>query len=185
MGDKGGSPAPKKYPPTSEDNDLWIQELTGCESGLKELLPKNLTTGFIEVQLKLTLNKRLSDSWAKPHVDAYLTSCSVRECQIQTLEGMVEKVNKGQCVPDHTEILPKVWTIINCFIRLVFPDLPMHWIGGIISDVMAIIHYVFMRNKRISMYVVFENAVIIDIESFHLDWCKVKNFPRLPGCTRI
>ena len=91
---------------------------------------------------------------------------------------MVEKVKNGKCAVHHTELILKVWTTIDCFNRFRFLDFPMHGLGGIISNVMAIIHNVFTRYKRFFMYVVFANVIISGIESFHLDWCKVKMLPK-------
>ena len=178
--DRGGTPALKDYPPKSNYGDENLsQALQGRKPGSTTMFPKKLTTEFMVEALKLTLKKRVRGDWGKGQAKTYLTSFNVTGRRFEFVEYIVARVKNNECAEDHNAILPKVWTSIDCFSRFKFPELPMHGLGhGIITDVMAIIQHIFAKYKRFSKYVEFANTILVDIQSFHLSWCKVKKLPK-------
>ena len=178
--EKRQSPVKKDYPGVVKSIE-GFEELKGREPGRKYLGPKKLTTAFMQKALQYTFNERVDGHWTKQNAAAYLTSCNLNGHLTRLFEEKVEQVKKKEADRNTAldEIAPTVWNLIDRYDRFKFPDLPMHGFGhGILPDTMNIIHHILSRYKKFTAFVTFANEILIDIESFRLDYCKVKTLPK-------
>ena len=69
--------------------------------------------------------------------------------------------------------------MLDCFDRCMFPDMPMHALAhGIGGDVIEFFEKILTSLKRDAAFGRFVNAIIRDIASFNLSWCKPKTYPK-------
>jgi hypothetical protein len=170
---------PRKDKEESSDEEGSIEkELVGRAPGQALLGPVKLSTDFLRAAVKRAYNRHRQGRWGKLATDAYLKSCNINEYRIQNVIGKAEQDRANGCESEPEAYEPGVWNQVKLE-RFMLPDLPMHGLAhGIIPDVMEIIHHIFARHMRLTAYYKFANQVLADIESFGLDWCKVKSLPK-------
>jgi hypothetical protein len=78
------------------------------------------------------------------------------------------------------QIVPQLWLPgYDCFRRHRFPLAPMHASAhNMTAHVMDFHHQILSKWKKFNDFIGFANEIISDIETFKLEWCKVKSLPK-------
>ena len=182
------SPPPADWPSSPLDEDFLEDEAldgppAGREPGQDKLGPVRLTTKFMKSSLSLAYHSLRTKRWTKKQFTAYLRSCNISGITVENVErkayeDMDADMDEERCTDPET-YTPQIWSILECFDRFRFPDLPMHALAhGIVPDVMDIVHSILIHYKKYTAFINFANPILEEITSFRLDYCKIKSLPK-------
>ena len=148
--------------------------------GMKFIGPVLLTGSFMTAACLFAYEARRCNYWSKANMEEYLRSCNVRHSWIEHIEISVKNDKVEQRRSGIDEIVPQLWLPeYDCFRRHRFPMAPMHAIAhNMTAHVMDFHHQILSKWKKFNEFVGFANEIISDIETFKLDWCKVKTLPK-------
>ena len=187
----------KDYPKEQSDDNIDINNLSKSDSDLlnkrkpgkdNKIGPAKLTPGFLKAVAGRVYRKRLQKRWSKDNAEQYCRACNIAGYRFEKIEEAVELDQAKQTTDDPKDYVrpedgakyePKIWSLIDCFDRFRMPELPMHGLAhGIIPDVIEIIHSILSHYGKLTAFCNFGNEYLADIESFKLDYCKVKSLPK-------
>lgn len=148
--------------------------------GVKFIGPVLLTGSFMTAACLFAYEARRCNYWSKANMEEYLRTCNVRHSWIEHIEILVKNDKAEQRRSGIDQIVPQLWhSDYDCFRRHRFPMAPMHAIAhNMTAHVMDFHHQILSKWKKFNEFVGFANEIISDIETFKLEWCKVKTLPK-------
>ncbi len=180
----------QKSLPVSENYPLGPDEIIvegealkppdSCRPGMKFIAPVLLTGRFMTSACLFAYEARRCNYWSKANLEEYLRTCNVRQLRIEHIEVLVKNDKAEQRRSSIDQIVPQLWLPeYDCFRRHRFPMSPMHAIAhNMKAHVMDFHHQILSKWKKFNDFVGFANEIITDIETFKLEWCKVKSLPK-------
>ena len=178
------SSPPAGWPSSPLDEDFLKEESldgppAGREPGQDKLGPVRLTTNFMKSSLSLAYHSLRTGRWTKNQFTAYLRSCNISGITAGDVEQKAYDDREQERCTDPDGFIPQIWSLLECFDRFRFPDLPMHALAhGIVPDVMDIVHSILIHYKKYTAFINFANPILEEITSFRLDYCKIKSLPK-------
>jgi hypothetical protein len=117
--------------------------------------------------------------WTKENIMEYLRTCNIQDSVIEAIDKIAQEDRRSGSISPPEKYIPEVWRITNLFSRHICFDAPMHaFCHGMIVNTMDAIHQIFANWKRLTNYFVKANCYIKTIDSFKLEWIKIKSLPK-------
>lgn len=176
-------PVPKDYPKhTVLDWNpplVHIMPPKGREPGRKLLGPVRLSSKWMIQSATYGYECRRQGIWSRPQFHSFMRSCSVNKSLADVILFHAEVDHSNCSFSDMKSILPRIWYLFDCFDRSMFPDMPLHLIAhGLGDDVIHFFESILKNFKKNTNFASFANAIISDIMTWYLDWCKLKEYPK-------
>eukprot|EP00956_Cyclotella_meneghiniana_P029838 scaffold73500_cov54-Cyclotella_meneghiniana.AAC.1 len=158
------NPLPEKYPSKASSSSP---------------VPPANRTGLEFAYHNLTTNERTIDNqkirWGKGEMAAYLRTMAVNE---SVQEGVWKSARAKLQYPLSATIpyIPALWETSILMER--FLNSPMHLIfHGLVKNVMELLHKFMIKLGRLATFERFVNKYLSEIESYRLDWLKLRELP--------
>ncbi len=180
---QSSSPVPENYPLGPDEIILEGETLKPPHTrrpGMRFIGPVLLTGEFMVSVCLFAYEARRCNYWSKANMEEYLRTCNVRHSRIEHIEAVVKTDKANQTRSGVEALVPIVWLPeYDCFKRHRCPMAPMHAIAhNMTAHVMDFHHQILSKWKKFNEFVSFANKIISHIESFKLEWCKVKSLPK-------
>ena len=157
-------------------NQDWEPE--GRESGRKKLGGVKLTNEFMLKAGRHAYTNMQKGHWKKANLLEFGKVCNIKGSKVEFI-GIKAQEDRVNDIFDPSSIDHKAWSLVDCFERFKFPDVPLHGLGhGMIPDVMYIVQQIFSHHNKYTSFVRYGNTILEDISSFRLDYCKIKKLPK-------
>ena len=169
----------KDYPrSTSEDSSDQESEPEGRESGKRKLGPVKLSSAWMSKVVRHAYRKVFKKRWSKANTQDYLRRCNVGGKKAEAVFSMAEDDRiENEFNPASVE--HKAWSLVDCFGKFKFPDVPLHGIGhGMVPDVMYIVQQIFSHHNKYQAFVRYSNVILDDCASLRLEFLKLKSLPK-------
>jgi hypothetical protein len=142
--------------------------------------PVLLTGEFMMPVCLFAYEARRCNYWLKANMEEYLRTCNLRQSWIEHIEALVKTDKANQTRSGVEALVLIVWLPeYDFFKRHRCPMAPMHAIAhNMTAHVMDFHHQILSKWKKFNEFVSFANRIISHIESFKLEWCKVKILPK-------
>ena len=169
----------KDYPKsTSGDSSDEESEPEGRESGKRKIGPVKLTSAWMSKVVRYAYSNVFKKRWSKATTEDYLRRCNVGGKKAGTVFSMAEDDRiENEFNPASVE--HKAWSLVDCFGKYKFPDVPLHGIGhGMVPDVMYIVQQIFSHHNKYQAFVRYSNDILDDCASLRLEFLKLKSLPK-------
>jgi hypothetical protein len=151
----------------------------GRHPGATHIGPKKLSSKWMIAVCLYAYDARRLGYWTKENIMEYLRTCNIQDSVIEAIDKIAQEDRKSESISPPEKYIPEVWHITNLFSRNTCFDAPMHgFCHGMIVNTMDANHQIFANWKRLTNYITKANCYIKTIDSFKLDWIKIKSLPK-------
>ena len=172
---------PKDYPKHTEVlniDGIPMRPPIGREPGRKHIGPIKLSNKWLLQACEFAYEARRQQLWNQAHLKDYLRSCCVNEKRYMFIDRIATEDRKNKTHSSVEAYCPKIWFGKDCFERCICPDMPMHALAhnqG--KHAIQFFDDIFTNALVGTKFERFVNEIIHEVDSFRLDWCKVKSYP--------
>ena len=150
----------------------------GREPGLLSLPPVKLNAKWLKKAVRYAYLEFRDNNWSVKQLDTYIQTCNISTSIVHLIKEKVT-AHKLQNIVDAESVVPPIWSLIDCFTRHKYPDIPMHALGhGIGPDEMLVIHQIFTHHNKLTSFCTFANETLRAVQALRLDYCKIKTLPK-------
>ena len=176
------NPLPEKYPSRASTtspvppanrtvNETCVVPMRQQFSWLKQ--------GLEFAHHNLTTNERTFDNqkirWGKAEMAAYLRTMAINE-SVQEAVWKSARAKLNHPLSATIPYIPALWE--TCILMERFLNSPMHLLfHGLVKNVMELLHKFMIKLGRLATFERFVNRYLSEIESYRLDWLKLRELP--------
>jgi hypothetical protein len=195
-------PVQEKYPSTQSQNNPHLPAPKYRTKDETHIRPVRQSYGWLVHGLRYAFHEHLYGDWNKEHTRVYLSTFAINK---ETRERLITAVSKAKeettdnpdntALVDEHDYIPALWLLLDSLAIGMdrFVETAMHLIAhGIIGSIIELLDSILKEHSLGSRFETFANRYLEDIQSFRLDWCRIKLYPKKKwlaeeefGCGRV